>query len=243
MRRKIKYFFLFVIVFSFAFLSCKKKEYPNLYFGYDYFPNTVGHFIIYECDSLVHTGGFGDSTYHYQIKEVIDSLYYNQGQLTQKIVRYKRTDTTIPWSNITIPEKVWTGALLSNMATRQEDNFNYVKLVFPPSINELWNGNSVNSLSAYNYEYTSLNSPYTLTTINTKRSLHFDSTLTVLEYKDSNLQDYGYQFEQYATGIGMIHRIFFTDTASKYAIIPPDTSVSTTSGVWYIETCLTSGYQ
>jgi hypothetical protein len=246
MKRKIKYGILLISLLSVVFFSCKKKEYTPLFYGYDYFPNKVGHYVIYECDSLVKTAGFGDINYHYQIKEVIDSIFNNnQGQPTQRIVRYKRTDTTIPWSNILTPEKVWTGALLSNMATRLEDNVNYVKLVFPASLSETWNGNVLNTIGPYSYQYTSLNIPYTLTTINSKTIVPFDSTLTVLEYRDSTFLSYNYYFEQYAVGIGMIHRIYYYDSSST--IIPcytsPDTSNANTWGVWYTETCLTSGNQ
>ncbi|HTB32191.1 MAG TPA: hypothetical protein VK808_09205, partial [Bacteroidia bacterium] len=132
---------------------------------------------------------------------------------------------------------------------RQEDNYQYAKLVFPPTLDETWNGNVLNTFQAYNYQYTSLNTPYTYTVYadsNTLRTVHFDSTLTVLEFKDSaSFQSYGYCFEQYATGIGMFHRVVYLDSSS--VITPgfrsPDTSLTTTWGVWYTETCLTSGYQ
>ncbi len=248
MKRKITYSVLVVCLLSIVFFSCKKKEYTKIFYGYDYFPNNVGHYIIYECDSMVYLGsGFGKITYRYQIKEVIDSLYNNnQGQPTQRVVRYKRTSDTIPWSNILVPEKVWTATLLSSMAIRQEDNYQYVKLVFPASLNETWNGNNLNTLGAQNYEYTALNTPYDLTTINTKQNIHFDSTLTVLEIKDSSFLNYGYYFEQYAAGIGMIHRIVNVDTSSIFpppGYSTPDTSLSTTRGVWYTETYLSSGNQ
>lgn len=244
MKRKIKYAIFLTGIIAVAFLSCKKKENNTpLFYGYDYFPNKVGHYIIYECDSIVHLGsGYGNKTYRYQIKEVIDSIYNNnQGQPTQRIVRYKRTSDTIPWSNILTPEKVWTGTLLSNMATRLEDNYNYIKLVFPASSNEAWNGNNLNTLGAQNYQYTSLNVPYTLTSVNTKTVSQFDSTLTVLEQKDSGFDFYNYYFEQYAAGVGMVHRIQYYDSSSVTTMLPPDTTQPTTYGVWYIETYVSSG--
>lgn len=246
MKRKITYSILLTCLLSVVFFSCKKKEYTPIFYGYDYFPNKVGHYIIYECDSMVYLGkGFGKITYRYQIKEVIDSIYNNnQGQPTQRIVRYKRKSDTIQWSNILVPQKVWTATLLSSMAIRMEDNYQYVKLVFPASLNETWNGNNLNTLGgSQNYKYTSLNTPYDLTTINTKQIIHFDSTATVAEQKDSGFDFYNYYFEQYAAGIGMIHRIFYADSSSILFNLPPDTSLSTTKGVWYTETYLSSGNQ
>lgn len=240
MKKKIKYILFFSVVI--AFFSCTKEQQPPVYMGYDYFPAKVGHYVIYECDSIVHNI-YGNNTYSYQIKELIDSIYSNnQGQPTMRIVRYKRTDTTEPWSNILISEKVWTGNLLSNMAIRQEDNEVYVKLIFPMTLNETWNGNSFNTIGTWNYQYTALNTPYTLTNYN--RSVHFDSTLTVLQHNSANLLNYDYFYEQYATGIGLIKKVVNYDSTMVFGTtIPPDTSLSTTYGVWYTETYLTSGSQ
>lgn len=207
--------------------------------GYDYFPNNRGHYVIYECDSIVHNS-FQKDTFKYQIREVIDSIYFdNQGRKTMRIVRYKRTDTSIPWSNILIPEKVWTGNLLSNMAIRLEDNYQYIKLLFPMSLNETWNGNALNSMSAWNYQYTTLHTPYTLT--NSTGSVHFDSTLTVAQQNFSSLLQYQYYYEQYATGIGMIYKEVIDYSNPNFLSVPPPVNDSATSGVWYTETYLSSG--
>ena len=246
MKRRIKLLTLFASVFTVAFFSCKKKEYSNPYMGYDYFPNKLGHYVIYQCDSVV-VNIFSKNippfdTFKYQIKEVIDSIYNNnQGQPTQRIVRYKRTDTTVSWSGISVPEKVWTGNLLSNMAVRQEDNYQYAKLVFPMSLNETWNGNVLNTIGTWNYQYTTLHVPLT---INGNR---FDSTLTVFQQKDSSLQGYQYYFEQYAAGVGLIHKVVidWSINGSNYLSFtaPPPVDSATTGTIFYSETYLSSGNQ
>lgn len=242
MNKKIKYT-VFAGILGMLFFACKKEKQPTLYMGYDYFPNKVGHYVIYQCDSItVNTLSANIppfDTFKYQIKEVIDSIFpNNQGQPTQRIVRYKRTDTTIPWSNISISEKVWTGNLLSTMAQRQEDNYKYIKLVFPPQLNETWNGNALNTIGTWNYQYTAINTPATI------NGTIFDSTLTVMQINKSSLLGNQYYYEQYATGVGLIYKEVVDWNTSKLSFTSPPSIDSATNGtVLYTETYLSSGNQ
>ncbi len=242
MKSKIKYTLVIVSVFGILFFSCKKESQPVVYLGYDYFPNKVGHYIIYQCDSIIFDPYSNKTpqfdTFQYQIKEVIDSIYpNNSGEPTQRIVRYKRTDNTIPWSNILIPEKVWTGNLFSSDALRQEDNYVYIKLVFPMTLNETWNGNSSNTLGDWEYKYTSLHTPATI------NGNHFDSTLTVLQRNNANFFQYQYYEEQYAAGIGMIYKEVIDYSDTSFASIPPPASSANAGTILYTETYLSSGNQ
>ncbi len=245
MMKQLKYGVILLSIFCIAFISCKKKEYTAPYFGYDYFPNNVGHYVIYECDSIVVNPYKATvprlDTFKYQIKEVIDSIYNNnQGQPTQRIVRYKRADSltnTLPWSSILVPEKVWTGTLLSNMATRLEDNYNYIKLVFPMSANEIWNGNALNTIGTWNYQYSALNTPATV------NGHTFDSTLTVMQQNYSSFFQYQYYYEQYATGVGLIYKEVIDYNATTFFSMPPPIDSATSGTVFYSETYLSSGNQ
>lgn len=240
MKNKFKYAIFIVSVFGMFLYSCKKEQQPVLYYGYDYFPNNAGHYVIYQCDSIIFDPYKKTSpqfdTFQYQIKEVISSFFQNNsGQTTQRIVRYKRTDTTVAWSNILTPEKVWTGNLLSTEALRQEDNYVYVKLIFPPELNKTWNGNSYNTIGLWNYQYTTLNTPLTL------NGTRFDSTLTILQQKDSNFLSYQYYFEQYATGIGMIHKVIIDYSTTNFFPAPPPIDSASSGTIFYSETYLSSG--
>lgn len=247
MKRRMKYAVLITSMLGIAFLSCKKEKHPAPYMGYDYFPDNVGHYVIYQCDSIiVNTLSIQIppfDTFKYQIKEVIDSLYLNnQGQWTQRIVRYKRTDTTQAWSSIFTPEKVWTGNLLVNktppMAIRQEDNYKYIKLVFPMSLNEQWNGNAMNTIGTWNYQYTALNTPLTI------NGTHFDSTLTVAQINNPSLQGNQFYEEQYATGVGLIYKEVIDWQAGSLSLTAPPPINNAISGtVFYSETYLSSGNQ
>lgn len=245
MKVILKYVMLVIGMTSIIFISCKKEQQQttNNYMGYDYFPNNEGHYVIYQCDSIIANPLSSHvppvDTFKYQVKEVIDSIFVNnQGQPTQRIVRYKRTNDSTPWTNIFTSEKVWSGNLLSNMAQRQEDNYRYIKLVFPMSLNETWNGNAMNMLGIWNYQYTTLNVPATI------NGTTFDSTLTVLQLNNPNL--YGNQFyeEQYATGVGLVYKEVIDWTASALSFTAPPNVDSATSGtILYTETYLSSGNQ
>jgi hypothetical protein len=242
MKTKLKYSIFFAGILVGIFISCKKEQQPVLYFGYDYFPNKVGHYVIYQCDSIIFDP-FKKSypqfdTFQYQIKEVIDSIFpNNSGQATQRIVRYKRTNDSIPWTNVLTIEKVWTGNLLPTMAKRQEDNNVYIKLVFPMTLNETWNGNAYNTIGQWNYQYIALNMPATI------NGTRFDSTLTVLQQKDSNFLNYQYYFEQYATGIGLINKVIIDYSDTLFISIPPPSNIATGGTILYSETYLSSGNQ
>lgn len=245
MKRMMKYL-LFIGIAGIVFLSCKKEKQPNTYLGYDYFPNNVGHYVIYECDSIifnpydtVHHPQF--DTFKYQIKEVIESLYLNdQGQLTQRIVRYKRNDnSSLPWSSIFTPEKVWSGTMLSNMAIRDEDNYPYIKLVFPMNLNEQWNGNALNTIGTWNYQYTTLNTPATV------NGVYFDSTLTVMQINQPSLEGNQFYEEQYAAGVGLIYKevIDWNTHDTLYFTKPPPLNKAAGGTILYTETYLSSGNQ
>jgi hypothetical protein len=124
---------------------------------------------------------------------------------------------------------------------RQEDNYAYLKLVFPMSLNETWNGNAENTIGTWNYQYTTLHIPLTI------NGNHFDSTLTVFQQKDSSLQGYQYYFEQYATGVGLIHKVVidWSTSGSNYLSFtaPPLIDSATTGTIFYSETYLSSGNQ
>jgi hypothetical protein len=229
---------IFIILFLF---SCKKEQNQPVYLGYDYFPANVGHYVIYQCDSVYFNPYSSNKpqfdTSIYQIKEVIDSIYNdNQGRPTMRIVRYKRNNDSISWNNISLPEKVWSGNLLSTTAQRLEDNYRYVKLIFPVSLNATWNGNVYNTLGEWDYKYTSVNTPLTL------GSAHFDSTLTVAQQNYSTLLQYQYYEEQYATGIGLIYKEVIDYTCQNLQFSAPPPIDSANSGtIFYSETYLSSG--
>ena len=182
-----------------VFYSCSKDDSVETYIGYEYFPTNVGHWIEYDVDSIVKDDFFGHSdTFQFQIREEIDSIFIdNSGAPTQRLERYKRLTASDPWTIY----RVWTSNINSTTAQKVEDNFRYVKLVFPVSLFTNWDGNTFNTKDRADYEYSEVHQPISINGVN------FDSSLTVIQALDTNnlLSDV-IEIEQYATNVGMIYK-------------------------------------
>lgn len=204
MSRFFKYGLLGSIVMMLLFLSCQKDNPlpPAINYGYNYFPNTLKYYVIYNVDSMVRNTyrANPDTSYSYQIKEKIDSFYIDgSGRQTQKVVRYKRSDNTKPW----VIEKVWSANRTTMNAQRDEDNITYVRLIFPVTLNATWNGNAYNTINnndGSSYQYTSVDKPFSLNNAN------FDSTLIVIEDSTQNFVSHRFYMERYARNVGRIYR-------------------------------------
>jgi len=183
----------------FSIHGCKKdNEVREQGISKEYFPVNPGHEVVYDVELITKSSftGLWDSSY-FSIKEVIASTYLdNENRVTQRIERFIKNDTTPDWTIY----KVWAANRLSTSAERYEDNIRYVKLNFAPGLGKECNGNSQNTMEPWMYRYSAIDQPGSL------GNLYFDSTLTVIQFEDSNavfLWDYT---EQYATGIGMIYK-------------------------------------
>lgn len=187
-------FLLLTIIYS-----CSKDDPVETYIGYEYFPTNVGHWIEYDVDSIIKDDFNGRSdTFQFQIREEIDSIFIdNSGAPTQRLERYKRQTATDPWTIY----RVWTSTINSTNAQKTEDNYRYIKLVFPVSLYANWDGNAFNTKNEAEYEYSEV---HQLINVN---GLNFDSSLTVIQALDTtNLLSDVIEIEQYATNVGMIYK-------------------------------------
>ena len=190
-----------------AMYSCKKDSLvypPPVYFNY--VPTNTGNIVVYDVDSTYYNEF--DSTvavFHFQIMERIDSTYLdNQNRPTQRIERFKRDSITGPWNIASI----WNSTLTTSRFERDENNFRYVKLGFPISGTQTWNGNAYNTIGEEFYYYGSFHEPLSIATFN------FDSSLTVVQVDDNNLIHQKYGLEQYANHVGLVYKEFID--ADKY---------------------------
>jgi hypothetical protein len=191
-------FFLFISIIFFA--ACKNEDIAPMDMGYEYFPSNPGHWVVYDIDSTFYDD-FNDTiiNYHYQIKELVESTFLdNQNRITQRIERYKSTDS-VNWHLV----EVWSSNITSSTAEKIEENVRFVKLIFPIVDGKSWNGNAFNSLNGSNYpdyEYDNIYDSYIVNGSN------FDSTVKVIQnYENNAIQQYD-QFEVYAKNIGLIYK-------------------------------------
>ena len=190
------------VIFLLLLASCKKDAAPDVNVGYTYFPDEVGHELIYDVDSTYRDPFFGTTTFiHYQIKEIIDSVFIdNQGRPTMRIERY-RNDSSASNPNWII-YNVWTANRTSTTAERFENNIRFIKMIFPVESGKTWDGNSMNVFDEQDYEYTYTAVPEQL------NSLSFDSVTMVTQINDTafNILFPKFEFEKFAAGVGLIHR-------------------------------------
>ncbi|MCW3128186.1 MAG: hypothetical protein JWO03_3844 [Bacteroidetes bacterium] len=182
-------------------------------FLYDYAPVNVGHYVIYDVDSIVFRFAQPDSqhvdTVHYQIKELVqDTFYDNLGHLSYRLEISKRYDTLSP---LDVVSRAWYSSLYSSRYEKVEDDLRFIKLVFPPINGVTWKGNSYLPASdttsdtyqvyaGWTYTYSEVNIPKAL------NGLGFDSALIVTEVNNENLIDKKLSRETYARHVGLIYK-------------------------------------
>ena len=205
MHNLFRYFWISLFPFflmSLLFSSCKKDVAPDV--GYNYYPDRVGKFVIYEVDSISKDDLLGvNDTFKMQLKEIIQSVYNdNQGRPTMRIERYKKfynpsvSFYSMPWTL----KDVWSATRTNTTLETNEENITYTRMIFPVRENKNWDGNAPNIFEIWDYEYTSVDAAETI------NSIAFDSVATVMEINSSNLVETKYSEAKYAKNVGLVYR-------------------------------------
>ena len=205
MQKVIGFAFILLIVVSGSF-SCKKDkdEAPDM--GYNYFPNQVGKYVIYDVDSFYYNDfniPLTIDTFKFQLKEKIQSTYLdNQNRTTLRLERYVRYyNDSVPYSSLPwILRDVWAANLTATTAEKVEENDRYIKLTFPVKLEKEWNGNAQNVYGEQTYSYEFVNVARTI------GGTAFDSVLQVTQKDESSLVDVAYFIEKYAKRTGMVYK-------------------------------------
>ncbi len=118
------------------FVSCKKKTIPagSVDVGQDYYPQTIGKYVIYSVDSTVYDEFTHlPKTTKYQIKEKIEEQFTDsEGKPAYKMARYiKKYDSLVPYSQIPWSIKdVWAVNVHTANVEVVEENVRFTKLSF-----------------------------------------------------------------------------------------------------------------
>ncbi|MBS1618340.1 MAG: hypothetical protein JST76_07470 [Bacteroidetes bacterium] len=212
MTRRVSYSLIIAALLALA--GCKQDTdkmtlSPMLY---DYAPQHVGHYLIYDVDSITYS--YSDpvqtvDTVHYQIQELIsDSFYDNLGNVAYRIEVSKRYDTI---SSLSVVDRAWYSFRTRNTYEKVEDDLHFIKLVFPPVNGITWNGNSYlpasdttsdiyQTYAGWTYTYSEVNSPKAI------NGLGFDSALVVTEVNEENLINKKLSRETYALHVGLMYK-------------------------------------
>jgi hypothetical protein len=187
----------YILFLSVLVASCKKDSNTvEVDLGYDYFPNTVGTYIIYEVDSTGY-GLDGEVHAEYQVMEVLAEEFVDgENQLSVKVERFKRINNSDLWALT----DVWTQKRTNQSAQRIEEDIRYVRLGFPIELEKTWDGNAYNLMEPWNYKITQVDAPAVF------NGLSFEQTVTVFQRNNINLIDQEIASEVYARGVGLVYK-------------------------------------
>jgi hypothetical protein len=204
MKRGIGFFLVIVLVT----FSCSEVEQVPPDMGFDYFPLHVGNYSVYQVDEVTGLGS-AVTQVSYEIRATVtDSTINENGDVAYFIVREKRTGSSENWENL----DTWSAKVIYERVIQNEGNVLFVKLIFPPSLNLMWDGNEYNNLPDNGQLfYVGDDVPYVITEIDKPISLktgfESDHTLTITQ-NDFNDFTVGTdeRKEVYARGVGLVYK-------------------------------------
>lgn len=109
---------------------------------------------------------------------------------------YTRAADTLPWRINRLTKRTLTDYRFEVL----DNNLVTVPLVFPIALRKRFNTNVLNISAVKDYEYTAVNEPLS------NGNLHYDSTVSILQYEEENLIEQILEIETHATGVGLIFR-------------------------------------
>ncbi len=191
----------------FSITACKKKKTeapPDV--GYDYAPETIGKYVVYDVDSTVFDDFAHDTTYHkYRIKEKLaESFTDNQGRPAIKLIRYiKKYNPAVSYDQMAWTIKdVWNYTKTKTALEVVEENVRYTKLIFPVKTDEIWNGNAQNTSDELDYKYLFTDQNHVVNSITLNNVLCVEQK----DDKRKNAIHRQYYVEKYAKNIGLVYR-------------------------------------
>ncbi len=232
---------LFIAIISCAlFFSCAKKKIPQdeSLLGLDYYPTTIGRYVIYDVDSTIYNSLTQDTVVtKYRIKEKITELFTdNEGQEALRLERFiKKYNPNKPYDSIAWAIKeVWMVNANKKSVQVVEGNVRFTKLVFPIQQGANWNGNAKNTIGEWMYTYEYIDKTESI------GSKQLDKVLNVKQKNYRTLISYQNYTEKYAKGVGLVYREI-TDILSNNVIANVPVEGRIEDGLIYKQTLVTYG--
>lgn len=193
-KNKIGIVFLSLIIFS-----CKKDKDEPVDFKYEYAPQTIGHFCVYDVMEITHDDAVNiHDTTIYTLKEKIESSFIDaQGQPSLRIERSK-LDTNGNW----VISDIWYSTRITSRYEKIEEDERFIRLAFPVKLDKEWNGNAYNQIGEWSYKYTDVDVPRVY------NGLNFSQTARVLQIDEFNFVQRQLCYEVYAKNIGLVCKYY-----------------------------------
>jgi hypothetical protein len=180
---------------SIAFSACDDDD-TQPADPYQYYPLTIGHYLVYEVNQEVYsTGQAAPVVTKWQERDEVDRIASDSaGIVTYIIARSTRNSSTDYWQKVKeFAVHKYPDKLLTNV-----DNQPFLSLTFPINSRITWNGNSYNNLDEQDSYY----EPGFRSVKIGEQS--FDNVLTVIERKDTSIINRYVTIKQYGPGVGLI---------------------------------------
>ena len=194
-KNKIGFIFLFALA-----LSCKKDKEEPVDFKYEYAPQTIGHYCVYDVKEITHDNAVGlHQTITYKLKEKIQSSYIDdEGRPSLRLERSKLDTATGNW----VVTDIWNSTRITSRYERSEEDIRFIRLAFPVKEGANWDGNAYNQIGAWNYKYTDVD------VARSYSGLNFANTARVLQIDEFNFVQKQLAFEVYAKNVGLVFKYY-----------------------------------
>jgi hypothetical protein len=218
----MKKIFWIIALATTVFSACKQdEESVPLEFGYDYYPDVLGTYVIYNVDSTKYDDFFRPvlvTKRSLQVKERLQSTFLdNKDRESVRVERFERNTADDEWELT----RIYYFTKTTRAVERVEENLRFIKFVFPPILNQTWDGNKyiettdINKyLTDWTYKITASNSAITLGTN------VFPETVSITLRDKETLIEKVLAKEIYAKGVGMIYREWWNLEAQSNFDLP-----------------------
>ena len=167
--------------------------------GYDFYPIEVGQYRVYEVEEIsFQVLSFDTSVY--QLRETIFDSIVSLDQVSYLIRRDVRSTAEEPWES----DSVWSVTRQPTYLSITENGIPFIKLTFPISAGNQWDGNGLNSSNELTYYYESLARPV-VDTVSTD-----DHIRVSIEDIEENITGIDLRSEIYVRGIGLVEKDYLT---------------------------------
>lgn len=189
---------MYVVLAAFLpVFACKKSKGPAVEFKYEYIPQNVGTYCIYDVTEIRHDDASAvHDTNRYELKEKIESTYIDdQGRPSLRIERSKKNGAG-SW----YVSDIWNATVTTSMYEKSEEDEKFIKLSFPVREDRKWNGNAYNQQPQWEYTYQDADVSRQI------NGTTFPLTTCVLQRDEFNFVQRQLCSEVYAYNIGLISK-------------------------------------
>ena len=204
-----------ILALFILFTSCEDETLvlEEQAFGYEYYPIAIGNYWVYKVDSTVVANISGQKqlleTTSYVREDIISSFLNPEGDTSYVL---QRSVSDAPNGSFRSTD-IWKIEKTEKNLSRFEENLQFIKLVFPVDIGDMWDGNlfdhrlkipvAQQEMEPY------LEWSYSVDSIKVAESINgvaYSDVIKVTQAQYVNDIEQRLSFEKYSPNIGMIYR-------------------------------------